>query len=69
MASDTRDSLVDLEKYRSRLEENVSKLQKALQHWQTWEAEYEGLTEQLQELPAEATGAALVNEYNRICEV
>lgn len=50
--SDARDSLVDLEKHRLRLEDNVNKLQKALQHWQTWDAEYEGLKEEVEEVTA-----------------
>ncbi|KAI9779426.1 MAG: hypothetical protein M1839_007391 [Geoglossum umbratile] len=42
-----KDSFVDLERHRLRLEENVSELQKALKYWQTWEAEYEGLKEEI----------------------
>lgn len=48
MESATRDPLVDLERHRLRLEENVAKLRKSLQHWQTWELEYEGLKEEIQ---------------------
>lgn len=44
------DSFVDLERHRLRLEENVSKLRKSLQYWQTWEAEYEGMKEEIQGL-------------------
>ena len=29
------------------LERNVEKLRSALQHWRTWDAEYEGLKEEL----------------------
>lgn len=42
-----KDSLVDLERHRLRLEENLVKLRRSLQHWQTWEAEYEGLKEEI----------------------
>ncbi|RSL69778.1 hypothetical protein CEP53_002118 [Fusarium sp. AF-6] len=42
-----KDSLQDLERHRQQLEENVSKLQKALQHWRTWDAEYEALKEEV----------------------
>ncbi|KAL7787390.1 Prefoldin subunit domain-containing protein [Trichoderma ceciliae] len=45
---DARDSFLDLEKHRLRLEGNVSKLQKALQHWQTWDADYEALKEEVE---------------------
>lgn len=40
-------SIVDLERHRLQLQENISKLQKSLQYWQTWEAEYEGLKEEI----------------------
>ncbi|KAL7926829.1 Prefoldin subunit domain-containing protein [Trichoderma austrokoningii] len=50
--SDARDSFADLEKHRLRLEDNVSQLQKALQHWQTWDAEYEGLREEVEAVTA-----------------
>ena len=35
------------EKKRKDLEDNVTKLRESLRHWQTWEAEYEGLKEEL----------------------
>lgn len=41
------ESVVDHERHRLQLEENISKLQKSLQYWQTWEAEYEGLKEEI----------------------
>ena len=40
--------LDQLENRRLQLEENVAKLRKSLQHWRTWDAEYEGLKEELQ---------------------
>ena len=55
-----RNSLVDLEYYRLRLEENVAKLRKSVQHWQTWEAEYEGLKEEILGLGNIYTDAQLV---------
>ena len=55
-------SLVDLEHLRLQLEENVSKLRKSLQHWQTWEAEYEGLKEEIQGLRDQHTKTELVQE-------
>lgn len=47
MAQKVRDSFLDLERHRQLLEENIEKLQKSLRHWQTWEAEYEGLKEEI----------------------
>ncbi len=43
-----KDSFLDLERRRRQLEENVAKLRGLLQHWQTWEAEYEGFKEEIQ---------------------
>ncbi|KAL7908662.1 Prefoldin subunit domain-containing protein [Trichoderma velutinum] len=60
--SDARDSFLDLEKHRLRLEDNVSKLQKALQHWQTWDAEYEALKEEVEAV----TAADQAEELRRI---
>ena len=40
-------SFVDLERQRRHLEDNVQQLRKSLQHWQLWEAEYEGLKEEI----------------------
>ncbi|KAK5153010.1 hypothetical protein LTR04_006309, partial [Oleoguttula sp. CCFEE 6159] len=42
-----RDSFLNLERHRLRLEENVANLQESLRHWQAWDAEYEGLKEEL----------------------
>jgi unconventional prefoldin RPB5 interactor 1 len=42
-----KDSFLDLERHRQLLEENIEKLRKSLRHWQTWEAEYEGLKEEI----------------------
>lgn len=56
----TVDPVSNLERLRLQLEENVAKLQAALKHWQTWEAEYEGLKEEIQQLPNNAGDADLV---------
>ncbi len=45
-----RDSFIDLERQRLLLEENVSKHQASLRHWQAWEIEYEGVKEELSSL-------------------
>jgi unconventional prefoldin RPB5 interactor 1 len=47
MAQKVKDSFLDLERHRQLLEENIEKLRKLLRHWQTWEAEYEGLKEEI----------------------
>lgn len=66
--------LTEIERQRRLLEENVQKLRQSLKHWQIWEAEYEGLKEELvatgpEELTAEVVtdicksyDAALVTE-------
>ena len=59
-ALQVKDSFVDLERHRLRLEENVSKLRKSLQHWQTWEAEYEGMKEEIEGLDDGHTVSELV---------
>ena len=45
-----KDSFVDLELQRRRLEDSIQQLRKSLQHWQLWEAEYEGLKEEIASL-------------------
>ncbi|KAK0383958.1 hypothetical protein NLU13_8047 [Sarocladium strictum] len=41
--------LSDIESQRLELEDNIAKLRKALQHWQTWDIEYEALKEEVDE--------------------
>ena len=66
-------NLDGLERQRRELEGNVLKLQQSLYHWRTWEAEYDGLKEEISELDDNATtdeflrigrdfGGGLVNE-------
>lgn len=45
MAAQVKDHFIDLERHRRQLEENVTKLQTALQHWRLCDAEYEELKE------------------------
>lgn len=70
---DTGDWMGDLERQRLQLEENVSSLEKSLYHWRLWEAEYDGLREEVEELKEQSTredllktgrefGGTLVNE-------
>jgi hypothetical protein len=47
--------LDDLEELRQTLETNITKLRKALTYWRTWEAEHEGLKEELEELEGDAS--------------
>lgn len=65
--------LDELERQRRELEGNILKLQESLYHWRTWEAEYDGLKEEIGELGDSATteeflrigrdfGGGLVNE-------
>lgn len=60
MDEDDPKSLAGVERLRIQLEENMDKLQTALRHWQTWEAEYEGLKEELQSLPEHPSAGDLV---------
>lgn len=56
MAQPMNDStLIDLERHRLLLETQVAQLRKALQTWQLWSAEYEGLKEEIQSVPAPTT--------------
>lgn len=61
MTASSRDSLADLERLRLVLEGNIAKLRKSLQHWQTWEVEYEGLKEELSSLPEDASRDDIVS--------
>lgn len=54
-------SIADIERHRLLLEENIKQLRKAIQHWQTWDAEYEALKE---EVDSVATGGS--KELERI---
>ncbi|KAL1964600.1 hypothetical protein VTN77DRAFT_6774 [Rasamsonia byssochlamydoides] len=49
------DTLADLERQRLELEENVRKLQQSLYHWRLWEAEYDGLKEEIASLKKNST--------------
>lgn len=56
----SKDSLLDLERRRAQLEETVANLRKSLQYWQTWEAEYEGLKEEISALGGKPSSQKLV---------
>lgn len=61
----TKDSLAELERYRLQLEESVAKLRRLLRHWQTWEAEYEGMKEEIHHLGDNHTDEDLVRTSSR----
>ncbi|KAF2153342.1 hypothetical protein K461DRAFT_293610 [Myriangium duriaei CBS 260.36] len=48
------DIVASVEARRAQLEASLTKLQTALQHWRTWDVEYEGLKEELGELDESA---------------
>ena len=67
MAQSLRDSFLDLERHRQLLKENISKLRASLRHWQTWEAEYEGLKEEIlgsTQTPNREQLVALARDYD-----
>ncbi|KAJ5175132.1 uncharacterized protein N7482_001009 [Penicillium canariense] len=49
-----------LERRRLALEDNITELQKSLYHWRTWEAEYDGLRDEINELNDNATAEAFL---------
>ncbi|KAK4091843.1 hypothetical protein PCL_09640 [Purpureocillium lilacinum] len=55
MSGATAGSLDDVERHRLQLEENIAQLRKALQHWQTWDAEYEALKEEVEAFTEETS--------------
>jgi unconventional prefoldin RPB5 interactor 1 len=66
MAQRIRDSFLDLERHRQLLEDNISKLRASLRHWQIWEAEYEGLKEEIlgaKQTPNRKQLVALARQY------
>lgn len=66
MAQSVKDSFLDLENHRQLLEANIEKLKQSLRHWQIWEAEYEGLKEEIlaAEIPPNRTQlVALAQSY------
>lgn len=58
-----RDGFDELECHRLQLENNVAKLRASIRHWQTWEAEYEGLKEEIHQLGEQHTAAELVSIF------
>lgn len=48
MAASTQSTLEGIERRRAQLQESVEKLQRALTHWTTWEAEYQMFKEEIE---------------------
>ncbi|KAJ3495575.1 hypothetical protein NLG97_g3297 [Lecanicillium saksenae] len=53
------ETLADMDNHIACLKNRVEEQRKSLQHWQTWDAEYEALKEELQALPEAATAEDL----------
>ncbi|KAI9171689.1 hypothetical protein HJFPF1_01177 [Paramyrothecium foliicola] len=64
--SGVKDSFLDLERHRAQLEDNIKGLKKALNHWRTWDLEYEALKEEVEAIPAGGTDASHATELRRI---
>lgn len=58
--------LANLEKHRKHLEQDVVKFRESLLHWQTWEAEYEGLKEDILGLGENHNDVGLVRLLGRL---
>ncbi|KAI1655356.1 Prefoldin subunit-domain-containing protein [Daldinia decipiens] len=56
-----KDSFLDLERHRQKLEENVTRLSNALGHWKQWKKEYEALRVDVKSLPSAASRKELRN--------
>ncbi|KAF3069875.1 hypothetical protein GL218_07860 [Daldinia childiae] len=56
-----KDSFLDLERHRQKLEENVTRLSNALDHWKQWKKEYEALRADVKSLPSAASRKDLKN--------
>jgi hypothetical protein len=48
--TEVKDSFADLERRRLQLENDVAELRRLLQHWQTWDADYEVFKEDIEKL-------------------
>ena len=59
-----RDNISELEKLRLQLEDTLKQLQRSLQHWQTWDAEYENLKEEVEAAPDACTPQDLRRIHN-----
>ncbi len=55
--------LEELERQRRELEDNIWKLQESLYHWRTWEAEYDGLKDEINDLDKDEFFEHIVNNH------
>ncbi|KAM3508626.1 hypothetical protein MY10362_001085 [Beauveria mimosiformis] len=58
-APPVHETLADMDDHLARLKDKVEEQRNSLQHWQTWDAEYEALKEQVQALSEAATAEDL----------
>ena len=54
----------ELKRQQTLLEDNITRLKKSLEYWQTWEVEYEGLKEEVQKLGDQYINAELVRNFH-----
>ncbi|KAF9697561.1 hypothetical protein EKO04_004241 [Ascochyta lentis] len=66
MAASTQSTLEGIERRRAQLQESVEKLQRALTHWTTWEAEYQMFKEEIESAhdPSPSQMRATAKELN-----
>ncbi len=57
------DAVGGAEREHLKLEENVEKLRRSLRHWRTWDAEYEGLKEEMLALKDDASRDEPVGQF------
>ncbi|KAK8136012.1 hypothetical protein PG984_003952 [Apiospora sp. TS-2023a] len=58
----TTNSFIDVERHRQTLEQNLVKLEEALDEWRQWKSEYESLKKQVSSLPANTRGLTSTRE-------
>ena len=64
MEREAQHGLAQVEQARQQLEDQIAKLRKSLQYWQTWEAEYEGFKEELEALGEDAGAEDIIDLAN-----
>nr|OQO22196.1 hypothetical protein B0A51_10860 [Rachicladosporium sp. CCFEE 5018] len=60
--------LSEIEAKRQELETNMQDIRKSLKHWQSWDAQYEGLKEELLDLDSEDLDATTVETVTKDCQ-
>ena len=60
MEKEVHQNLAQVEQARQKLEDQISKLRKSLQYWQTWEAEYDGFKGELETLDQASTSEDII---------